>query len=123
MARRQQNQWLVKNPICRKFAHETNPCAKIVNKFAREFAHMRFPSLQRLMIHIGKVTFQLLHRGKTGKSILKKKLVCSKFRYRFAYAKFSCKASCKFATSLLMWISKGYLDITFGKTETAITIK
>ena len=48
MARRQQNQWLVKNPICRKFAHETNPCAKIVNKFAREFAHMRFPSLQRL---------------------------------------------------------------------------
>ena len=48
LARRQQNQWLVKNPICRKFAHETNPCAKIVNKFAREFAHMRFPSLQRL---------------------------------------------------------------------------
>ena len=73
MARRQQNQWLVKNPICRKFAHETNPCAKIVNKFAREFAHMRFPSLQRLMIHIGKVTFQLLHRGKTGKSIPQEK--------------------------------------------------
>ena len=31
-----------------KFAHETNPCAKIATKFAHEFAHMHFLSLQRL---------------------------------------------------------------------------
>ena len=37
-----------KNTICRKLAHEANPCAKIVTKLARDFIPMRFLSLQRL---------------------------------------------------------------------------